>query len=304
MTKTFCVVACAISFIASGCAHTNLAYDHINQARTLTNIHEKQVLDNLAMFLENPNALPFYAMPGTGSAQVTDNGSIGASTLNGPLRTVLGPLGLSRNNRLIWASTPVTDPIKLKRMRCAYRRALGHGDGSDRCIDCCELTKEWYASDEAEFAKCCDCCSVRPLKIERVGKHLAHKRCEKTGHYCGTTIRVCPESSADLTRLVMLVMDYAANKPKAKTPAKTMQVERHVYDDKGRVLLTQTYTAELKLDPNGAVIVTTEPQIGAVLEGKAAAAASPAATETPTENEGLRGIQELNILRNAASATF
>jgi len=303
MIRLLYMVACMTSFFASGCAHMHLAYDHVRQASVLTSVHEKQVLDNLAMFLDNPEALPFYAMPGTGSAQVTDNGQLSASPLNGPTHTVLGPLALSRNNRLLMASTPVTDPAKLKRMRCAYRRAIGIGDGSDYCIDCCKVTREFFGTGD-DATKCCDCCSIQPLMIERVSKRIAHKPCEKAGHYCGTYIRVCPESYADFTRLVMLIMDYAANSPKAPPAKKTMSVTRYLRDNAGNVLMSQTYTAEVDLDDQGKVQIETNPNAGVVKEGKVAATPKPAADNDASKSGGLREIQELNILRDAAGARF
>lgn len=92
----------AVSLLAqTGCTHRQLRYDNVMQARTLTTIYEQQVLDNLAMFAQSPDSLPFFAVPGAGSASVTDTGSIAASPLNGPIRTIIGPLSLGRGNTQI-----------------------------------------------------------------------------------------------------------------------------------------------------------------------------------------------------------
>ncbi len=108
-----------LALLSSVCTSTQLRYNHNSQAKSLTSIYEQQVLDNLAMFMKNEDALPFFAVPKAGSADVTDSGALSASPLNGPARTVLSLTSLSRNNKIGWTTTPVTDPAKITLMRCA-----------------------------------------------------------------------------------------------------------------------------------------------------------------------------------------
>ena len=220
-----------LSLLTAGCTHTQLRFDHVHQAKTLTDIHERQVLNNLAMFVVNEEAVPYFAVPGAGSAQVADMGSIGVSTLNGRGHSVLGPLSLSRNNTQSWAANPITDPAKLKRMRCAYRRAIGINDGDYGCINCCKLEREFRG--DATLDCCCDCCLIRKIDFDYCNKRLVHDPCEKVGHYCGTYIRVCPESYDDLAHLVLTILDYAVNNPKGTK--KSIDVEEYYYDEKGNV---------------------------------------------------------------------
>src|SRR5687767_13832088 len=51
------------------------------QVRTVADIHQQQIMDNLAMFVYDPNSFPFFAVPDGGSADVTDNAS-GSIALN------------------------------------------------------------------------------------------------------------------------------------------------------------------------------------------------------------------------------
>ena len=44
---------------------------------TLSDIYTQQVLNNLAMFIRNPDALPFFAFPNQGTTQIQDTGNIG-----------------------------------------------------------------------------------------------------------------------------------------------------------------------------------------------------------------------------------
>lgn len=223
-----------------GCATSQLRTDHIHQAHILTSIYEQQVLDNLAMFSNNPNATPFFALPGAGSAQVTDDGSLSISTLNGPARTVIGPLRFARNNRLTYAINPVTDVQRLRLMQCAYRRAVGYTCESDPCNDCCSLLKEWRgkANDDSY---CCECCNIQPLIYEQCDSPMLTQKCTRIGTYCGKSIRICPASSHEFSKLVMLILEYATGTPKeaASNPVKTIDVEEYFYgpDDKLKAIL-------------------------------------------------------------------
>lgn len=198
-----------VSFFA-GCTHHQLRRDHVQQAGTLTDIYEQQVLDNLAMFVHNRHAVPFFAVPGGGTATVTDRGSLGASTLNGPGHTILGPLGLSRDNQQSWGLLPVTEPDKLRTMKAHYQAAICH--------------LKWV-----EDKKC-----------------ITRDTCSKTGSHCGCTITVCPESYSAFSELVLAILDSAVTDPSAPEDTPTIEVEDLIYNDNGRLEKIHRYTAEAK----------------------------------------------------------
>jgi hypothetical protein len=204
---------------SAGCAHTQLRMNTVGQSTTLTTLYERQVLNNLAMFASNPDALPFFAIPGSGATAVTDGGTISAAPLN--FASTLIGLGGSRNMQNTWALAPVTDPDKLMRMRCAYRQAIG------------------YCAHGAE--DCCDCCDSERLSIQVCAKNLVHDPCEKVGHYCGTYIRVCPESYDAFTRLVLSILDYTVNDPPSPSRP-TKEIKQYIYDG-DRISRIETYTA-------------------------------------------------------------
>lgn len=201
----------------------------MNQAKSLTGIYERQVLDNLAMFSQNPDALPFFAIPKAGSAQVTDSGAISASPLNGPIHTALSLTSLSRGNAETWTLEPVSDPAKLRRMRCAYRRALGYS--FKECNKCCQLQEDWENKKRSGNVVCCEACKFRRVKVSTCSAALVHKPCEKVGSYCGTHIRLCDEpcSKDAFTQLVLDVLDYAVNAPAGPYGAPQMEVEHYHY---------------------------------------------------------------------------
>ncbi len=235
MRSPYKLLVCAFAFtvFGTGCTHTQLRYNHTRQARTLTGIYEKQVLDNLAMFRQNPNALPFFAVPKAGQAQVTDSGALSASPLNGPVHTTLSLQQLSRSNGGSWQIEPVSDPTKLKLMRCAYRRAIGLDNPNDLCTNCCDMQQDWVGvektPDNAQKV-CCGCCRIRPLKMEE-GKKFLRSPCDKVGNYCGTHIRLCSDkcTQENFTQLVFTILDYAINDSAGPYSKPQMDVEHYHY---------------------------------------------------------------------------
>jgi len=55
----------------SGCAHVPLARNTQRQIRTIVDIQQQQVLDNLAMFTVNLHATPYFAVPNGGGTNVS-----------------------------------------------------------------------------------------------------------------------------------------------------------------------------------------------------------------------------------------
>ena len=55
----------------------------MNQGKTLPELHYRQVLDNLAMFADNPAALPWHVNFREGTTQITDSLSGGRRSISG-----------------------------------------------------------------------------------------------------------------------------------------------------------------------------------------------------------------------------
>lgn len=141
------VLICLAAVVLQGCAHTQLRWNTTKQSQTLTDLYQQQVLDNLAMFVENPHSVPHFAIPSSGGSEVLDRGSWGASPINA-FRKGFG-IGGDRSSRQSWALTPISDPDKLRRMRCAFQKSVGLTDG---CTDCCNLRKEFLGQADTEVA--------------------------------------------------------------------------------------------------------------------------------------------------------
>ena len=216
--------------LSIGCAHRQLRWDTIKQSQTLTSIFEQQVLDNVAMFVYSPDSLPFFSFPNAGGSDVNDSGNI-AGAINWA-RAAPGfdsaNLGLGANRSLTesWTLTPITDPRKLERMRCAYQQAIvpcTGGTMSAACPNCERAFKEFYGSDLKDpkevvgpdggparvtsacighncwFGFGCKKCVPRGCGCE----------CIKVGHHCGVYVWVLPAGQEELTKLTLAILDFA-----------------------------------------------------------------------------------------------
>ena len=108
-----------------GCTTVRLRKDTVHQASSLTDLQYQQVLANLALFAENPSALPWHINLREGTTQITDTVSGGAAVELGPPSDTLPQIFGTRTLVAQWGMTPVIDPTELRLLRVAYRRAHG-----------------------------------------------------------------------------------------------------------------------------------------------------------------------------------
>ncbi len=111
--------------VLPGCTAGRLRQRTIHQASTLPELQYQQVLNNLALFAANPAALPWHVNLREGTTQVTDSISGGAALDNGPPTTWFPQLLGSRTAVAQWGMSPVIEPVELRLVRIAYRRAHG-----------------------------------------------------------------------------------------------------------------------------------------------------------------------------------
>ncbi len=124
-----------------GCTSVRLRQRTIHQGSTLPDLQYQQVLDNLALFAENPSALPWHINLREGTSQVTDSGSAGALVDLGPPAVTQPQIFGSRTVVAQWGMSPVIDATELRLLRVAYRRAHGSPEmPSPEFLD--ELTHE------------------------------------------------------------------------------------------------------------------------------------------------------------------
>ena len=262
MAGRFVAVVLVNVLLFSGCAHTHLRWNTTHQAKSLTEIYEQQVLDNLAMFVHDSNALPSFAYPNTGRSDVTDKGSIGIDNtwkLMNLDTEVLKMFG-GRDLYETWGLTPVYDPRRLELMRCAYQHSLwcaGLCSTSSSCPNCDRIQRTFYLGDpSSKYASDEQVANGFPDDLNtfseltgrttpacfRAVKWFAYgdrkclpkgQRCLKRGHYCGTYVWLREGGQDELTKLTMTILDYAFSSQAPKALAKTKEVT-WFYDDKGK----------------------------------------------------------------------
>ena|GEM_PF-6538938 len=222
---------------AGGCTHVQLRKNAVREAGTISYFHRQQVLDNLALFAYDYNALPFFSFPNQTSAIVTDQGSAGFSPTFS--RPTAGPVGIigqflfssfgmsftaQRAAQEGFTVTPVNDPRKLELMRCAYQRVMsycGRGQEPTTCPDCKTRFNQFYTGDlDGDIrlktqgmvtTECLDnCCWLKVGCKKCMPKHCP---CEYIGHYCDTYIWVLPEGRDELTKLTLMILDFALHDP-------------------------------------------------------------------------------------------
>ncbi len=248
MTTRHSIIIGCILCAASGCTSVQLKKDTVSQATAVHDLQQQQVLDNLAMFVQNPNSMPYFSYANSSGAQVTDQAN-GSATAGGGRATlypsspktpsnfftppmVLNSLGLTlgaqRTQLESFIVTPVNDPRKLELMRCAYQTAVancGRGAVSGTCPDCQTRFKVFYTGDPngdirqgangiitSECLKS-NCCWFRIGCKHCVPKHCP---CIVIGEYCGCYVWVLPEGQDQLTKLTLTILDYAMHEPPVK----------------------------------------------------------------------------------------
>lgn len=109
----------------SGCMAGRLRQRTINQGSTLPELQYQQVLGNLALFANNPAALPWHINLREGTTQLTDSLNAGSLVDLGPPAVTQPQVFGSRTAVAQWGMSPVIDPTELQLLRIAYRRAFG-----------------------------------------------------------------------------------------------------------------------------------------------------------------------------------
>lgn len=171
--------------LASGCMSQQLRFTTRRTVSALPDLHYQQVIDNLAKTAANPGFLPYLAVAGQGSVQVTDNGS-SLLGLNGP-SNFLAPASLSvgatRNVTGTWSLGTVTSPEKIRSMQAVYLGAI-----------------KGRASGDPAFGW---------LKIGAQGD--VPKDASYVGQFADVFVWVMPEGIEGLSDLALAILDVATS---------------------------------------------------------------------------------------------
>src|SRR5262249_31758848 len=145
----------------AGCmTHQSLRDNTVSTTGTLTDLNYQQVLNNLAMFVANPSAMPSIAVVNAGTVTVADQKSVNANATYAPTLTfdqqagsglpilslLFNPSG-SRNLTENWSLVPVTDIDNLRRIRCAFQLVVLQGGETTDCDNCADLLRRFYLGE-------------------------------------------------------------------------------------------------------------------------------------------------------------
>jgi hypothetical protein len=189
---------------ACGCTHVQLRNSTVKQASTLTEVHYLQVLNNLAMFVGNADAMPYFAVVGGGSATLGDSVSATPGVTWDKLGYSGSSLSMSGQRQLQenWTLASIADPDKLKKMRCAYRWAVGCPAG--QCEDCAAMLTKFFGEDFA-------ICDI-PQGWFQWGCRKDVPKCAcYVGEYCGVYVWVNEDGVDGLTRFTLSILDICTN---------------------------------------------------------------------------------------------
>ncbi len=130
VTRHFNLLLVTLALTTAGCTHCQLQRNTVKTAGTISNLQYQQVLNNLAMFACNPEALPWHLKLQGGIVQVTDQatGEIGAILQSGGPNQFLPILAGQRTAVAQWQVDPAVDPDELDQLRLAYRKAIDPTD--------------------------------------------------------------------------------------------------------------------------------------------------------------------------------
>ncbi len=203
----------------AGCTHISLRNNTVKTTGTIADLHFQQVLNNVALFVDDPAGLPSLGVVNAGTVSVQDQNAgdmtaVYSPTLSPaqqgggalPILSLYFHPSFQRQITENWGVVPVTDAPSLRRLRCAYQ-LLVLGDEVHGCDDCIGLLLKY-------FGKHFDWECQIPRGWYQVGKkHDVPKGACYTACHCDTYVWVMPDGMDGFAHFTLTVLDLAANKP-------------------------------------------------------------------------------------------
>jgi hypothetical protein len=204
--------------VTAGCNQIQLRRNALQQAQSASDLKAQQVLDNLAMFIADPQAMPSFSEPDQGTVLVETTGTINLSLAWTPLG-VLVPSSWSpsvqRRFNSNWVLRPIVSPDQLSAMRCIYQMAIGFYATGDlvNCSDCCTTLKTFSID-------CNDPCRVPAPGWYCSGrKHDVPKHTRWVGRYRDVYVWVVPGGEEAFAAITLTIFQIAWLYPDTVKPA-------------------------------------------------------------------------------------
>ncbi len=199
-----------------GCVHVPLRKNTLKQAQSLSDLHEQQVLSNIAKSIAEPNSVPYFAIPKAGSTQVTGTGGSTLSLVWNPRTIVSETLGLNASGTLSenWTLEPINNPDKLNLMSCLLKHVSCKTYGE--CEDCEKRLTTFF---KEKYPTCLPQCWFHHGCKSDVPKH-----CRKVGRHDSTYVWVTPQYYGELNIITLAFLDIATADLTAFQPSKPFKV--------------------------------------------------------------------------------
>lgn len=186
---------------SGGCNWSHLRSSTLNASRTIPDIQERQVLDNLARVADDPGNLPYYAVINSGLVNISDTGSGGLGSLF--LQHQIFPsasLNASASRTITgnWSLNPAVSPDRIRAMRAAYQIALGVGPVDP--IDRAKLASVLDPQPGMHVPQGWMCVG---------GKHEIPKGCSMVAHSGETYVWIDPERTREFADFSLLILNIA-----------------------------------------------------------------------------------------------
>lgn len=231
-----------------GCqTHLALRDDTLCTSATLSDLNYQQVLNNVAMFVAQPGAMPSIAVVNSGTVTVADQKLANTSATYAPTLTYPQQAGgvpivsllfnpsSQRNVTENWSLLPVTDIDNLRRIRCAMQLLVLDGGQTTDCYKCLDELKQFYLGETDRM----DCVLPRGWYHSGCKREVPKDACY-VAHYGDTYVWVMSDGIEGLTLFTMTVIDLATGKPHAPTKSVV-----RTYKADGKLDTTQVTTTEI-----------------------------------------------------------
>jgi|SRR5579863_7897228 len=238
------IITILLLMLQSGCTHIQLRQSSVQLASTVSDMHDQQVLRNVAMFYQKRrNAIPSFAVVGNGTAQVSDTGTAGPTAGWDPFGLTSVVLGLtaSRNIQENWTLNTVNDPDKLEIMRCAFRRLF---DGPEMpCNNCSFKLQEYFGSNID--------CKLPTGWFECGPRKCVPKDACYVGCYCDTYAWVIPGCEDEFNRFTLSMIEIGSTAMPWSTASvqRTYTMGNDPFDPNSKASSTQVTTTERIQEP-------------------------------------------------------
>jgi hypothetical protein len=237
----------------TGCTHMALERRTVGQASTLSELQYHQVLDNIAMFACDPDAMAWHLKLSGATIQVADQGTGGITNVSqGGLADIFTwTLGAQRGVVSQWSGIPTVEADNLAALQLAYQKAVNPLDPDGRLrtafFDRIVKTAVQYnvVLSRETLDKAIDCNDrldeVKQYELKRKNAEL-HDQLEKIFDYLARLSR--PFTDAQVDNYAQRLFNKITEETRGEARAK-LQVQQ----EQQRVNVSQTRIADLPYIP-------------------------------------------------------